>query len=262
MYGIVSALVTIAALLMGKFPEPMPSRGALLEVQSSTVVVFALASLPRRPDVFVNENLVDQEHTFSILSRVSFAWAEGVLRIASKRTLDLADLPYLKYAFRSKNLAASFVTGGSRKRLWRRLVITHAWALFYQWVMNFIDSVLTFAPQFFLLHFLRQLERRDVESPMGRWIWVLGLGLSMIVGIGVHLWQAWVTTSLLEIPVQAQLSSLVFQKVMRRQDSHNAQKVDRKPVENGAEKDGRQKKPDELQAQPRQSVINHMKLDR
>ena len=95
-----------------------------------------------------------------------------------------------------------------------------------QWFGTLVSSFLNFAPQWCVLQFLRILERRQDHQPLGldAWIWVIWIGLSILAQSWVESWVFWISWSSLCVPVRAQLSSLIFQKSMRRKDVKEASK--------------------------------------
>ena len=242
--------------------SPASLSAVLLSAAVTSFVAFA--SIPRRPDVFLDGNIIDQQYTVSLLRRYSFSWATPLLVLAKTRALDLSDLPQLDHHTRSRNLSARLPTDNCERRLWRLLVTAHARTLVHQWTLILLKSVFGFTTPFVLHRFLQRLERAPNASGTDgqAWAWVLALGFSLLMEVLVDGWLKWVTESRLELPLQAQLQSLVFQKAMRRQIVH-----DTEPAANGkgiSEKSGKFKKvaPQAGQPQGRRSVINLFKSDR
>lgn len=216
---------------------------AILQLQSSSAYVVSLVSiqiavsaclgcvctlLPRRPDVFRNGKPVDQQYTASFLGRITFAWAEPLLNFAARnKGLDIDNLPEVDHVTRSKYLREAFEKQvKTSRRVWKTIAMAHLPTLLLQSVLVTFSCFLTFAPQLALLGILRALEARSQglwES--GRaWIWVFGLGASMFLEALVEGWVFWIVYSKLAIPVQEQLSAVIFAKAMRRKDVSSARK--------------------------------------
>src|SRR6266487_4728925 len=122
----------------------------LASIQVSSALVYGCASLllPRRPDVFRNGKLVDRQYTVSFLSRMSFNWADTILRFTIKnKGLDINDLPELDHRTRSKFLRESFEATGKSERLWKALIRLYIYPLFLQLILVCLSAILSFSPQ-------------------------------------------------------------------------------------------------------------------
>jgi len=190
---------------------------------------LANTSLPRRPPVFIEGRPVDSGNGVSALYRYSFAWCFPLLALATKKgSLDQDDLPRPDNATRAINLTKSWLEkwpeASNTRKLWVKLAIQHRWALSLQWLLTLVQSFGNIAPQFVLLQLLRLLERRQAGSSVSSeaWIWVLGLLASTFLPVIVENWLFWVSQSEITIPVRAELSSLIFQKALRRKDVKGA----------------------------------------
>jgi hypothetical protein len=190
---------------------------------------LANASLPRRPHVFIEGRPVDSGNGVSALSRYSFAWCFPLLVLATKKgSLDQDDLPRPDNSTRAKSLTKRWLEKWSEssnvRKLWMKLALQHKWALSLQWLLTLAQSFGNVAPQFVLLHLLRLLERRQVGKSVSSeaWIWVLALLASTFLPVILENWLFWVSQAEITIPVRAELSSLVFQKSLRRKDVKGA----------------------------------------
>jgi ABC-type multidrug transport system fused ATPase/permease subunit len=85
--------------------------------------------------------------------------------------------------------------------------------------LTLLQAFGNFAPQFALLNILRILERRESGRPISSeaWIWVIALGLTTVVSSWIEAWLYWCSAGL-SLPIRAELSTLVFEKSMRRKD--------------------------------------------
>lgn len=234
----------------------------LAQVIIAALIFFLSVLLPRRPDVFRNGKLVDRQFTGSLIGRLTFAWADPILRFAAKnKGLDINDLPELDNATRSKTLLKRFE---SKKRdgepLWKTLLRVYAVPFVSQLMLAALYSAATFAPQYCLLMILRFMEAR--EDPSWRasdgWIWVALLGASVLISSMIEACLYWQSYYQLAIPVYEQLSAVVFAKSMRRKDVKGSQKIE------GEEEDNAQSNreaEEEDARKSRQATINLVAVD-
>lgn len=179
---------------------------------------FCCILTPRRPDVFHEGKVVDQQYTVSVASRFTFAWVSGLLEDKVRnKTLNMKDLPSLPFSLRSQTLHAHFEQVRGSRKLWKALVIVHRRPLVVQYVLSLLSCALSFGPQVALYRILRLLEHRPLASreESQAWFWVAGLGLIMVLAFTVDSWLWWMMYSELGVPVHAELSALVFAKSMR-----------------------------------------------
>lgn len=203
----------------------------VIEFALSISLAVAGISLPRRPDVYYDGELVDRMLTESALSRFTFAWPTGVLSLAAKKkNLDLVDLARPDHLTRSADTSVSWKKLNHKHRLWISLTLAHKRALIIQWALTLCTSVLNFAPQWVILQLLRFLERRQPGSSngIGAWVWVVWLAVAIITQSWIESWVFWLSFADLAIPLRAQVSALIFEKSMRRKDIKGATKSKKK----------------------------------
>lgn len=246
----------------------------LVQLLSAIATAFAFAAFPRRPDVYNKTGLVDQQHTLSLLSRFSFAWNRAIFSVAKQRQMEIHDIPNLDHATRSKNLEARFLDKRTDGPLWKQLIRAYAGELGLQWTLTLVIAFLSLFPQVVLYNFLSRIERSQGHGATDPavFVWVLGLLLSQVLQVGMNNWLKWITASRLEIPVGSLLQSLVFSKALKQYETAPpGQIVDKANQSGGQEgvKDAgsvaggrRAGKSKSKDSGTRQSVINHMKLDR
>jgi hypothetical protein len=199
---------------------------------------FANVSIPRRPPVFIEGTPVDAGMTVSALSKYSFAWCFPLLALATKKgTLDPDDLPRPDDLTRAKSLTqrwlAKWSEANNTKRLWVKLALSHKWPLMMQWFLTLLQSFGNVAPQFVLLHLLRLLEQRDTGKSVSSeaWIWVFALLLSTFIPAWIESIMFWISQAELTIPIRAELSTLIFQKALRRKDVKGAANLGNEAVD-------------------------------
>lgn len=247
----------------------------LFQVVAATVAFFALGLIPRRPDVYHNGTLVDQQFTVSLLSKVSFTWNRLVFDIAKQRRIEMEDLPQLDYLNRSSNLHRMFNEQKVEGRLWWKLFKFHWVELAQQWCLVFIDATLSLFPQYMMYNLLQKLEQASTpESGLSSNLaWVFALFLSLVLDNIVGSVMTWWTNSRLVTPMSLVLQTLVFNKALNEHETAmpppKAEDEKRDDADASKTGDGKVKKsksdvkPNDPQKlnEIRQSVINHMKLD-
>lgn len=228
-YGAVScwALLAVIFVQFSILSQSQPKLGPItpfilrvLQLALVTFTGFANLSIPRRPAVFDEGRPVDAMDTETALSKYTFAWAAPILNLAGKKgTLDLNDLPRLNHNTRSKDVTKAWIEANRSGSLVRRVLLNHKWAFALQWFLTLLQAFGNFAPQFALLNILRILERRESGRPISSeaWIWVIALGLTTVVSSWIEAWLYWCSAGL-SLPIRAELSTLVFEKSMRRKD--------------------------------------------
>lgn len=164
-------------------------------------------------------------------------------------------------------------------------------------VLSFVPNYVLFS---FLRRLEEREQRRQAggggEGPGGGGLsfadagllgWVVALGLSFVLDAWLFSNLRWITSTRLEMPVSSLLQSLVFAKATRLHESHSAHAKEKKNDSDGTDiqangnangnakdkKDGDTKQPTKADAakskdketgdaQSKQSIVNHMKLDR
>lgn len=225
------------------------------------------ALLPRRPDVYFEGQLVDQQFTVSILSRFSYSWASTLLQYAVKnRTLDTDSLPKLPLPVRAHSLRANFERALGSRKIWKAIIFAHYKSIGLQMKWTLAACFLSFGPHVALYNILNSMEARGMESWVAAqsWIWVLALGILMLAASSVEAWMFWVICHRLGLPIYEELSATIFAKAMRRKDAKHTKKskdADNKPDASSKAQLEEQKEEDEALKKNRQSVINLVAVD-
>lgn len=244
----------------------------LLQQIAAAVAACAFAGFRRRPDVFDETGLVDQQYTLSLLSRFTFSWNRAIFNVTRERQMQIQDIPNLSHATRSRNLEFKFREKRFKGPLWKQLIKAHAGELALQWFLTLIIAGLSLFPQVVLYNFLSRIERsrQHTDADPAVFLWVFGLLLSQLLQVGVNNWLKWITSSRLEIPVSSLLQSLVFSKALQLYETASpGQEVvkdsNHKNGNSSGHQDGSRNSGGKNKSNvsgTRQSVINHMKLDR
>ncbi|MCJ1310468.1 hypothetical protein MMC25_004132 [Agyrium rufum] len=232
--GIVAAVASLFALaglvVEGAIPRYLDIVGvidfySMLIVQLAVTFILLLSflSFPRRPNVYHEEKLVERERTVSPLGRLLYNWPAYLLDLAkSKGTIELTDLPILQFSKRSKNMSESLQKENPKLKLWQRIILNHSTAFAVSITLTFVKCVLQLAPRFAMLRLLQILERRSSvrEAVDGEaWVWVITLFLVSILAINLDGIVVWVGINYIGLPLQMELTALVFEKAMRKKDS-------------------------------------------
>ncbi|OAG42647.1 hypothetical protein AYO21_03232 [Fonsecaea monophora] len=194
---------------------------SLVQFICGILLLFAGLSIPRRPDVYWNDKVVDRQNTVAALSKLTFSWASAILSFAAKnKGLDYDDLYEIDHDTRSRELRANFEAVGRKDKLWKTLFWAHKWSFIQQWVLQATCSITDFLPQLALYFILRTLEARDEGEDVAitSWLLVIGLGLSITFSSWLEAWMFFITFMKIGVPIYEQLSAVVFGKAIRRKD--------------------------------------------
>ncbi|KAL4942735.1 hypothetical protein BDV06DRAFT_235250 [Aspergillus oleicola] len=239
-----------------------PAFTALLSTQVGVTSLRALVSvlIPRRPHVYFEGQIVDQEFSVSAYNRFTYGWATGLLKFTARnKDLSIDDLPKLPFVARAETVHLGLEEQRGRK-LWVALVRRHARALTIQGLLSLLVCVIGFGPQVALYKILNTLEDRSVLSSDATeaWVWVGGLGILLALSSSIESWLWWLIYSDLWVPIYEGLSGLVFAKSMRCKDT-NSPKVATEEKEDYEHEDEAEE--GEEEERNRQSIINLAAVD-
>ena len=225
--------------------------------------------------MYYEGSLVDKEFTITAFGRYTFSWASDLLSFTVGRSnIELTDLPKLRAEKRADALRERFERAKGSGKLWKGLIIAHWRPLALQMTLTALIGILTFGPQLALFNILNALEGRGEEgwTPVRSWIWVLALGGFMMLYSTIEAWLFWSVWSKIAIPVNAELTAVVFAKSMRRKDAKYTKKSKETEDDSDAKKpaktiqtEGENKEQedddDEDVKKSRQSIINLAAVD-
>ena len=248
---------------------------SLVQWIAAVILMFASLSIPRRPDVFRNGQVVDSRRTVTLFSFLTFTWPAPLLTYAVKnRNLDYVDIPDVDHQTRSQTLRERFEAIGKKDKLWKSLFWSHKSGFLLQWTLQATCSVTNFLPQIALLYILRTLEARDKGEEQGlkAWLFVLALATAAGVSTWIENWMFYVSYCRVGIPIYEQLSAVIFGKGIRRKDVKGAteapedEKVSNGDVAPGKDQDtgDGSKEEDEEEGganKTRQAVVNLIGVD-
>lgn len=206
-----------------------PASTGLLVTQVSIAFLRGICciQIPRRPDVFHNGKIVDQQDTVSFLRRFTFGWANSLLQYTNRnKGLVIDDLPVLSISARPETLHPLLEQDRIGRPLWRALIITHWHAIIIQMALAVLSCVLSFGPQLGLYEILKSLENRGMGSwsSSHSWMWVLALGCFMLLSSSTDSWLFWTIYSKIGVPMYEQLTAMIFAKSLRRKNVKRSKK--------------------------------------
>ena len=261
----------VASLLAAAMPCMQISTSSLIRYSAArtnkgllvSLIVIAIlramasAMIPRRPNVYYDCQIVDQQQSVSMLGRYTYGWVSDLLYyIRRNRGIEIDCLPKLPFEVRAHALHANLELVRHSRPLWRALVVRHSRTLLLQGSLSLITSVLSFGPQIALYGILKTLESRQPGESVAfnTWFWVVGLGVALILSLGIESWLWWVIYSRLWLPIYEGVSALVFAKLMRCKDVKTQRPSKQSSEDAHGEEGGEQEK-------SRQSVMNLATVD-
>ncbi|KAJ6125159.1 ABC transporter integral membrane type 1 [Penicillium samsonianum] len=237
----------------------------LAQIATAALRAVFCVLIPRRPDVYYEDELVERELSVSLLSRFTFSWANGLLNYAVKhKTMELEDIPRLVASKRADYLREKFEIARQNRKLWIAIVVAHLGPLIAQTILSIGICFLSFGPQVALFQILKTLELRGTPdwNVGASYIWVLALGGLLFLASSVEAWLFWVVYSKLGVPIFAELSAVIFAKAMRRKDVKYTKKSNTPDESDNASKGSADADDDEdALKKSRQSIINHVAVD-
>ncbi|KKY25152.1 putative abc bile acid transporter [Phaeomoniella chlamydospora] len=230
-HGFFSSLLLITAVVLENVfiysdrhsPQPYNLHITLTAVQLGAAFLFLITtvSIPRRPDVYIDNGLVDRMRTTSILGRFSFAWTNNVLTRAGKaESFEVTDLPKVHHHNRAKTLRERWDKTGLDDPVWKRVLKAHLGSFTVQLVLSGIVNVTNFGPQLVLFSILKTLEQRDAGLDVTAQLWGLAvaLGFAIAATSWIEAWLYWISFGGIGIPIFEQLAAVIFSKATRRKD--------------------------------------------
>lgn len=199
-----------------------------IQVAASGLLMLMCLMVPRRPEVYRDEKVVDGQFTTSILGWISFAWIQPVIdKCQTRKGLTADDLAELDHLSLPENIHQnSKLTGAivlDQQGAWRWILNPHYSALVCQLLIAVASSILSFAPQLALLRILRLLEDHQLENKkhvLG--VSVIAFALSVLASAVLEPLKTWCFHNRIAVRVQQQLSLAIFDKTLRTSYSSDA----------------------------------------
>ncbi|PTB66969.1 P-loop containing nucleoside triphosphate hydrolase protein [Trichoderma citrinoviride] len=240
------------------------------QIGAAIALMATIWTIQRRPDVFRPDGrVVDSQKTLSLWARYSFEWGLGMLRAAGTEKFENSDMPAMDHIVRAENATASFkdiIFKPDRLPLWAHITWKYRWQFLFQWSATLFTNFFDVAPAFANLQLLRYLETRDnldVIDPVA-WIYVAAIVIATISSRMVDSRVMWSEMADIVIPLRSTLTGLMYEKLMRMEDSLHIPKDEKDEKTSDADAAGSEDG-DEQDKQPnmrsQQDIVNMFSVD-
>ncbi|KAF5982152.1 hypothetical protein FBULB1_4402 [Fusarium bulbicola] len=203
----------------------------LRAVNVGAVILLCLVSvlLPRRPDVFFKGQKVDEQWTVSAFSRYTWSWVDPLLSFAVKKNdLDASDVPHVDRTLRAADLKEDWLASKPQGSLFRSLFWAYKGSFMVQLSLTVSRNILALLPFWIMLRVINILEQRDVglsgASNLELWILIFAMAGFNLLDAWVEGWVFWYSFASIALPIRSQLSTLIFEKSLRRKNVKSADK--------------------------------------
>ncbi|RBQ81954.1 hypothetical protein FVER53590_00524 [Fusarium verticillioides] len=203
----------------------------LRAVNVGAVVLLCLSSvlLPRRPDVFFKGKKVDEQWTVSAFNRYTWSWVDPLLSFAVKKNdLDASDVPHVDRTLRAADLKEDWLASKPQGSLFRSLFWAYKGSFMVQLSLTVFRNILALLPFWTMLRVINILEQRDVglsgASNFELWILIFAMAGFNLLDAWVEGWVFWYSFASIALPIRSQLSTLIFEKSLRRKNVKSADK--------------------------------------
>lgn len=243
----------------------------------ATSAFLALASIlvPRRPLVYYNDEIVDENFGVTAFNRNTWGWGRKILDLGSKNgDLQQKDVPRPPSYARSKSLVEHWESIKFPGTLFRNLFHAYGHRFAFQWTASIFRILVSLGPYIVMLKLIEKLEHITPEEKTFAELWryVFGLAAFTLAENWFEGWLSWYAIAGMAIPISAQLSALVFEKSLRRKNVKMADKNDTEDKD-GDKDDAKDKKKDKKKnakddkeedptvLKSRQAIVNLVAVD-
>ncbi|KAI1033692.1 hypothetical protein LB505_008194 [Fusarium chuoi] len=243
----------------------------LRAVNVGAVVFLCLFSvlLPRRPDVFFKDQKVDEQWTVSAFSRYTWSWVDPLLSFAVKKNdLDASDVPHVDRTLRAADLKEDWLASKPQGSLFRSLFWAYKGSFMVQLSLTVFRNFLALLPFWTMLRVINILEQRDVglsgASNLELWILIFTMAGFNLLDAWVEGWVFWYSFASIALPIRSQLSTLIFEKSLRRKNVKSADKSkeSHEPQEQAEDKKNEEDADDGTSVlKSRQAIVNLVGVD-
>lgn len=137
----------------------------IVEAAASLALALSTATLPRRPDVALNDRPVDRQRTVSVLSRYTWSWITPLLTLASvNQDLTPDDVPLGDHKLRSGDLQREWDAVKHRGTLLSSLAWAYKGRMVLLWAVTLVRGVLSVAPFWAMLRIINILENEGRDG--------------------------------------------------------------------------------------------------
>ncbi|KAJ4137519.1 hypothetical protein NW768_003106 [Fusarium equiseti] len=208
-----------------------PATLTLRAVNAGAAIFLGLFSvlLPRRPDVFVEDRKVDGQWSVSAFNRYTWSWIGPLIKFAvQKKDLDATDVPYPDRTLRAEGLKEDWFATKPGGNLVRSVFWAYKGPFVFQFSLTTFRNVLALLPFWAMLRVINILEQRDVglagSSNLELWVLIFAMAGLNLLDAWVEGWVFWYSFSCIALPIRSQLSTLIFEKSLRRKNVKSAEK--------------------------------------
>ncbi|KAH8129144.1 hypothetical protein FP744_10005119 [Trichoderma asperellum] len=237
-----------------------------IQIVASLALFATVWLIRRRPDVFrPNGKVVDSLFTGTLWERYSFSWSLGMLNAAGTEKFENSDMPSMDHATRSENSTADFkrmIFREEKLPLWAHITWKYRWMFLYQWSMILFTNFFDVAPAFANLQLLRYLETRSdsgIIDPVA-WKWVAAIVVATISSRLVDSRVMWSEMADIVIPLRSTLTGLMYEKLMRIEDSLHVPKKESSDS-NAENSDDAKEQDGQPASKSQQDIVNMFSVD-
>lgn len=234
----------------------------IFNIAAGVLLALSCVWIPRRPEVFYQGEVVDNESAVSAVNRYTWGWARSVLDIGTKDgDLKQEQVPRPRSFARAKQLVDRWNPKPGSSLL-MSLLRAYGNMLLIQYGATIIRCFVGLGPFYIMLRLIRILEhtRPDERNLAEMWPLVFGLAGFALVEQWIEGWINWYSMGSLAIPLSSQLSALIFEKSLRRKNVKTAEKNEDSGDPN--KDDDKEEKDDEPTVlKSKQAVVNLIGVD-
>ena len=154
----------------------------LRAVNVIAVIALGFSSLfiPRRPDVYFGDRIVDAQFSVSAFNRYTWGWVRPILDKASKTNdLNAQDVPDPDHRVRTEKLKRDWEKHNFKGSLLRSLVWVYRRQIILQWSLTLFRCFISVMPYWTMLRLLKILETRGTEGTATLELW------SLVIWLGI-----------------------------------------------------------------------------
>lgn len=185
--------------------------------------------MPRRPSVEYRGEPVDDELAVSALSRYTWAWGANLISKGTKKgDLEQKDVPRPPAYARASALVEAWEIFWYNGPIVWKLLRVYSLVIAFQYTLAIFRVAVSLVPFSIMYRLIDALQSNDPEKRTIANLWPLVAGLGF-----VSLFQQWLegiinwnTIIGLSIPISSQLSTLVYEKSLRRKNIKTAEKTE------------------------------------
>ncbi|KAL7819928.1 P-loop containing nucleoside triphosphate hydrolase protein [Trichoderma gracile] len=238
-----------------------------VQIVAAIALMATISTIQRRPHVFRPDGrIVDSQMTLSLWARYSFEWGLGMLRAAGTEKFENSDMPAMNHVVRSENATANFkdiIFKPDRLSLWAHIVWKYRYQFLFQWSATLFTNFFDVAPAFANLQLLRYLETRDnldVIDPVA-WIYVAAIVIATISSRMVDSRVMWNEMAEIVIPLRSTLTGLMYEKLMRMEDSLHIPKDEKSTAPDAADPEDANEQDKQPNMRSQQDIVNMFSVD-